>query len=174
MTEENWFKAISPDDRSGEILVSFSHQWFKKIDRNNISVVFRRRVPRASAPKRLYIYLGAAASSLVGFANILKLHDIDLNGALKLAEKSGLTERDLRGYFAGRESIGCYRIGDIFLFDRAIPLKELRQESGFNPPQSFLFVSKKASEWLHGMPCAPSDLRATLASPFVEEGVGIQ
>lgn len=169
MIQKNWFKANSPDDRSGDILVSFSNEWFKRIDGRDISAVFRRRTPRAFTTNRLFIYLGSPASCLVGFANVRELLEIDLNGALALAKQAGLIETDIRNYFSGRDTIGCYRIGEIFLFNKVIPLIKLRKSAGFTPPQSFLFLSKKASHWLDGMPAAPSDMRTTLASPPLQD-----
>lgn len=173
MTEEKWFKAKAPEDRSGDIVVSFSHEWFRRIADRKINGIFRRRVPRSVVPKRLYIYLGKPASALVGFANVSKLLIVNLDEALRLAKPSGLTDSDIRDYLDGHEKIGYYQIGNIYILDEAIPLKDLRELAGFSPPQSFVFLSKKAANWLHGHSSAPSDLRTTLASHLVEDGAEV-
>ena len=154
---EKWFKAETIEERSGDILVPFSSSWIKKIERPDFSVVFRKKIPSADPPKRMFIYVGSPSSKIVGYAPIRETKKIRKEDALELADKAALNRLDISDYCRGHTNLGCYVIGSIKLFKHPITLVELQETSGFNPPQSFLFMSKKATKWLSGLPTMELD-----------------
>lgn len=148
MSKHNWFRAGSPVERSGDILVSFDPQWHDLLGDSSIDYVVRRRYPKAFSPRRMFVYIGAPYSELIGFCAIKNLREITLKQALGLLPRSGLTREDLEAYFLGYREIGCYSISHVSLFRTPLSLEILRSRSGFSPPQSFVSLSCRASSWL--------------------------
>ena len=94
---EKWFKAETIEERSGDILVPFSSSWIKKIERPDFSVVFRKKIPSADPPKRMFIYVGSPSSKIVGYAPIRETKKIRKEDALELADKAALNRLDISG-----------------------------------------------------------------------------
>ncbi|TKB63230.1 MAG: hypothetical protein E8D47_13115 [Nitrospira sp.] len=148
MNKHNWFRAESPVERSGDILVSFDPQWRDLLRDSSIGFVVRRRYPKVFLPRRMFVYICAPYSELIGFCSIKKLRRINLREGLQILGQSGLTREDLEAYFLGYEEIGCYSISHISLFRTPLSLESLRNQAGFSPPQSFVSLSRRASGWL--------------------------
>jgi predicted transcriptional regulator len=148
MSPNNWFKASSPAERSGDILVSFDSHWHDLLREGTIEYVVRRRYPKAFSPRRMFFYVGAPHSELIGVSSIKQLRAINFKAGLRILGKSGLTRRDLESYLSGYPEIGCYDVSRITLFKQALSLEALRSRSGFSPPQSFVALSRRASDWL--------------------------
>lgn len=148
MSEHNWFKAKSPTERSGDILVSFDSKWRHLLKGRTIEYVVRRRYPKSFSPRRMYLYVGSPHSELIGFANVNELRTITLKEGLQILGKTSLTKRELDSYFGGYEEIGCYTVSPTTLFKQPLSLDVLRTRSGFSPPQSFVALSERASDWL--------------------------
>jgi predicted transcriptional regulator len=148
MSKHNWFKATSPSDRSGDILVSFDSKWRDSLSGSAIRDVVRRRYPKSFSPRRMYLYVGAPDSVLIGFADVNEVRTITRKDGIKLLARTGLTRREFDSYFAGYEILGCYAVSRTTLFKQPLSLEFLRSRSGFSPPQSFVALSQRASDWL--------------------------
>jgi predicted transcriptional regulator len=148
MSERNWFKATSPANRSGDILVSFDAKWLQVFTQGSVESIVRRRYPKSFAPRRMYLYIGSPHSCLIGFVNINGLRSIAPQDAEQIISSTNLTTNELNSYFAGYERIGCYAVSPVALFRSALSLDTLRVASGFSPPQSFVALSRRASDWL--------------------------
>ena len=152
MSKLNWFKADTPDDRSQDILVSFSSRWNDLLRNGSINLVFRRRYPKTLGAKRMFIYVGSPYSEIIGFSIIKDIKPMTFTEGIRLLDKAQITKPELEMYFQGYSSVGGYRVSKITLFDSPVSLQTLRGESGFSPPQSFVFLSKRASIWLDQQP----------------------
>ena len=148
MNQRNWFKASTPSERSGDILVSFDARWRAPLIEHPISSVLRRRVPKSFAPRRMYLYVGSPHSHILGHADVKDVSSLSLQEGLRALPTTGVTESELRAYFTGYPNIGCYLIGPVVTFARPLSRQELHAQSGFSPPQSFVALSFRASEWL--------------------------
>jgi predicted transcriptional regulator len=96
----------------------------------------------------MYVYVGAPHSEVIGFSNINDLRMITAKEGLQILAKVGLTRNELASYFSGYDKIGCYAVSPPALFKQPLSLEALRSRSGFSPPQSFVALSRRASEWL--------------------------
>ena len=148
MSKRNWFRADSLDERSGDILVSFDSKWRDRLKSRVIEYVLRRRYPKSFSPRRMYLYVGAPHSELIGFVHVNALRTISLNEGIRILANTGLTTRELESYFTGYEDLGCYAVSPATFFKQPLSLETLRTGSGFSPPQSFVALSQRASDWL--------------------------
>jgi predicted transcriptional regulator len=146
MNIEASFKG-SPKSRSSEVLVTFSAKWREPLLSGSIECVLRRRYPKSLEPSRMYIYMAAPFSQVIGVSNITRLIDVSIEEAKALRDKTGIDDKELRKYFDGYESVGCYFIDNTQYFNPAISLESLRDEWSFYPPQSFVSLSQEAVSW---------------------------
>ncbi len=138
----------SSSNRTSEVLVTFSAKWRAALLSGAIKCVLRRRYPKSIVPTRMYLYVAAPFSQLIGVSMITQTIDVDLTNARALQEKTQVSESVLTQYFEGYKTIGCYFIEKPLLFDPAIDLNELRDIWSFYPPQSFVSLSREAVQWL--------------------------
>lgn len=96
----------------------------------------------------MYLYVGSPHSELIGIADIGELRTITLDEGLQILGKTGLTRYELDSYFSGYEDLGCYTLSGTTIFKQPLSLEALRTRSGFSPPQSFVALSQRASDWL--------------------------
>jgi predicted transcriptional regulator len=156
MRERNWFRADSLHERSGDILVSFDSKWLDRLRGGAVERIVRRRYPKSFSPRRMYLYVAAPHSELIGFVYVNALHTIVLNEGIRLLTKTGLTRDELESYFTGYENLGCYAVSPTTLLKPALSLEALRAGSGFSPPQNFVALSRRASDWLAQQPTESS------------------
>ena len=148
MKADNWFKAATSEDRSGDILVSFDPSWLNALRSGSIKYVLRRRYPKTFVPQQMYLYVGRPHSKLIGFARVLALRDVTHSQAALLERHTGLTTEQLNTYFGKYGKLGCYVLSSVTLYAEPLTYVQLREQSGFSPPQSFVALSRRASEWL--------------------------
>ncbi|MDR7033108.1 hypothetical protein [Mesorhizobium sp. BE184] len=142
------FKSQSESERSGDILVSFSSRWIDRLRGNFPNYIFRRRVPSSFVPKRVFVYVASPISEIIGFFNAKYIQQITLPEALNIASEAQIDADELKKYFRGYNTVGCYAIHDNMIFDEAIKLSELREHFDFFPPQSFVALSYESSGWI--------------------------
>ena len=148
MSDRKWFRAQSAAERSGDILVSFDARWRDSMSSGRIRYVLRRRYPKSFRPHGMYLYISSPHSQLIGFTSINEVRPIDFKKGLRILVASGLTRQELASYFSGYDNVGCYVISPVAVFKQPLALETLRATSGFVPPQSFVALSERASEWL--------------------------
>lgn len=144
----NWFKAASHSDRSGDILVSFDARWFEPIKNGEVNVIYRRRIPTSFSPKRLFVYIKTPMKCLIGWYEIEKIEKVSAEEAKKYMKDASIAESDLREYFEGYLEVGIYVVGDFYRLNNSMTLEELNNRTGFTPPQSFVALSHRATEFL--------------------------
>ena len=147
MNDTKSFKARSSEERSGDVLVSFSSKWRAPLVDGSIGCVFRRRYPKSFIPKRMFVYIAAPYSEVIGVFIIKNLTAVKLDDALTMTSTSHVSEDETKKYFEGYQTVGCYVIEPTKLFNKPITLEQVRKTWAFYPPQSFVTLSMSASNW---------------------------
>lgn len=127
-----------------DVVLSIRPHYSEKIMEGRKTVELRRRFP-ISAPGGTiaYIYATSPVRAMVGVAEIrdvLKLPVEQIWAEFEGAASVGRT--DFQKYFQGLDFGFALLFDDVRSFSRPIPLDELRQKFGFEPPQSFLYASR--------------------------------
>lgn len=127
-----------------DVVLSIRPQYSEKILEGRKTVELRRRFP-VSAPSgtTAYIYSTSPTRAMVGSAairDVLKL-PVDQIWA-KFQRKAFIKKAEFDKYFEGLEFGLALLFGDVQPFSRPIPLAELREHFGFEPPQSFLYAKR--------------------------------
>ena len=125
-----------------DVVLSIKPQYSDKIIEGRKTVELRRRFP-VSAPRGTiaYIYSTSPIRAMVGIAQINKVLKLPIDEIWKRFSKSAYIEKtDFDKYFEGTNH------GFALIFERAKPLSKpmslqfLRENFGFEPPQSFLYA----------------------------------
>lgn len=169
MNTENSFKG-SVNSRTSEVLVTFSAKWIEPLLSGSIKCVLRRRYPKSIVPTRMYLYVAAPFSQIIGVSKIIRIMDVDLTEAKTLQENTHVNEKELVQYFHGYKTVGCYFLEEPETFHPAIHLKALRESWSFYPPQSFVSLSREAVEWLDAKGTANSRLALTRGDAPISAG----
>ena len=144
----NWFRAEDLSDRSGDILVPFNHRWRTSFELDRIRAIFRRRVPASFRPRHLFVYVGSPEKVLLGYCEINELKKVALHEAEQYLEQACIDRNELEEYFRGYKGIGLYVVGSLNKLYSPLRLDELKEKTGFIPPQSFVALSHRASSFL--------------------------
>lgn len=125
-----------------DVVLSIRPQYSEKILDGVKTVELRRRFP-ISAPKGTvaYIYSTSPVRAMVGVAeikNVLKLTVAQIWSEFQSV--AFIDKSDFDKYFAGVDYGFALIFKDVKTFSRAIPLSELREKFGFEPPQSYLYA----------------------------------
>jgi predicted transcriptional regulator len=89
--------------------------------------------------------------AICGRAKINSASGITLIEAVNLADEIGLSEKEIYSYVGNGNSIGCYRIGSFELAMNPKKTGEINKLVNYNPPQSFLILSKPAKQIIDEM-----------------------
>lgn len=148
---EFFAKAISKDETSDAIVVSFGRQWLKKIKEKEVSLVLRRRAPVKIEPRLMYMHFNYPYGAICVRAKIDSLEKISLNTALENAEQLSLTKEEISQYFGALDDICCYKVSDIVFSEKPITSSDFNLRLKYHPPQSFIVLSIKATMILNEM-----------------------
>lgn len=118
------------------VVYSFEGRWEGPLRRGEISVFFRKRRPR-EIPEKVFFYVGVPIKSIIGFAKVTSVSEISLEEAIMIRGSGAITEVELEKYIGRGGSVNSIHIDGLNIFDRPVPLVELKEDFGFNPPQSF-------------------------------------
>ncbi|WCJ65059.1 helix-turn-helix domain-containing protein [Agrobacterium tumefaciens] len=127
-----------------DVVLSIRPQYSEKIMEGRKTVELRRRFP-VSAPGGTvaYIYSTSPVRAMVGIAEIKDVLKLPVQQIWSEFEDTAFIERnDFDSYFHGLEFGFALLFEEIKPFSRPIPLTELREKFGFEPPQSFLYASR--------------------------------
>lgn len=127
-----------------DVVLSIRPQYSDKIMEGRKTVELRRRFP-VSAPggTLAYIYSTSPVRAMVGVAEIKDVLKLPVQQIWSEFEDTAFIERkDFDSYFQGLEFGFALLFDDVKPFSRPVPLIELREKFGFEPPQSFLYASR--------------------------------
>lgn len=127
-----------------DVVLSIRPQYSEKILEGRKTVELRRRFP-VSAPGGTvaYIYSTSPIRAMVGAAEIKEVLKLPIEQIWAEFEDTAFIDRDnFESYFQGLDFGFALLFDDVKPFFRPIPLTELREKFGFEPPQSFLYASR--------------------------------
>lgn len=127
-----------------DVVLSIRPQYSEKIMQGRKTVELRRRFP-VSAPggTMAYIYSTSPVRAMVGIAEIKDVLKLPVQQIWSEFEDTAFIQRsDFDSYFNGLEFGFALLFEEVKPFSRPIPLTELREKFGFEPPQSFLYASR--------------------------------
>lgn len=127
-----------------DVVLSIRPQYTDKILSGNKTVELRRRFP-VSAPggTMAYIYSSSPVRAMVGVAEIKSVLKLPIYQIWKKYEEHAMIEKDdFDKYFDGLDFGYVLVFDDVRSLTRPIPLAELREQFGFEPPQSFLYAKR--------------------------------
>ena len=127
-----------------DVVLSIRPQYSDKILSGDKTVELRRRFP-VSAPRgtMAYIYSTSPVRAMVGVAEIRDVLKLPVYQIWKKFEESAFIGKDeFDKYFDGLDFGYALVFDDVRSLTRPIPLAELREQFGFEPPQSFLYAKR--------------------------------
>lgn len=136
--------ADEPFRAQRDVVLSIRPQYSEKILDGQKTVELRRRFP-VSAPSGTvaYIYSTSPVRAIVGTAEIRDVLKLPVKQIWSEFEDVASIKRgDFDNYFQGVDFGFVLMFEDVRPFSRPVPLSELREKYGFEPPQSFLYASR--------------------------------
>ena len=137
-------KAITADEQSDGLVVSFGAEWKSHLAANDFSVVIRKRVPVSPNFKWLYFHINSPVGAICARAPIKRIFSITIKDALALAPKINLSASEIAIYIGNMKKIGGYELGRIQIPRKPITTADMSNRLNYYPPQSFFIISKAA------------------------------
>ena len=137
-----------------DVVLSIKPHYSEKILEGSKTVELRRRFP-LSAPSGAiaYIYSTSPVKAMVGTAAIRDVLKLPVEQIWAEFESTASIERDqFNKYFEGVDHGFALLFEDVKTFSRPLPLSELREKFGFEPPQSFLYAKRDLRKALQDEP----------------------
>lgn len=141
-----------------DVVLSIKPIYSEKILAGHKTVELRRRFP-VSAPSGAlaYIYSTSPVKAMVGTASIRDVLKLPVEQIWTEFESTAFIERSLFDkYFEGLDHGYALVFDDVRSFSRPLPLHELREKFGFEPPQSFLYAKHNLRKALQDEPAIVS------------------
>lgn len=138
----NKLKSQTTDDASNAIVVSFDAKWGDIIPVKPVTRVFRKRAPRNFVPTKMYVYIGAPVSALIGRCEVTSLDWLPIKEALALSSEGAIPQDELRRYAGDYDTMAVYTIESIEVCRSPLSYSQLHEQFSFSPPQSFFVLSK--------------------------------
>lgn len=138
----NKLKAQTSDDASNAIVVSFDAKWGEILPAKAVTRVFRKRAPRNFVPTKIYVYINAPVSALIGRCEVSSLDWLPIKDALALSTDGAISQDDLRKYAGTYDTMAVYTVGAIEACRSPVAYSLLHKQFSFSPPQTFFVLSK--------------------------------
>lgn len=141
-----------------DVVLSIKPVYSERILDGRKTVELRRRFP-VSAPNGTlaYIYSTSPVKAIVGTASIRDVLKLPVEQIWTEFESTAYIERDqFEKYFEGVDHGFALVFDDVKTFSRPLPLSELREKFGFEPPQSFLYAKRDLRKALQDEPAVVS------------------
>jgi predicted transcriptional regulator/DNA-binding XRE family transcriptional regulator len=141
-----------------DVVLSIKPVYSGEILAGRKTVELRRRFP-VSAPSGTlaYIYSTSPVKAIVGTAAIRDVIRLPVEQIWAEFESAAFIEKSLFDkYFEGLDDGFALVFDDVKSFSRPLPLHELREKFGFEPPQSFLYAKRDLRKALQNEPSVVS------------------
>lgn len=125
-----------------DVVLSIKPEYSSRIMAGEKKVELRRRFP-VSAPKGTlaYIYSTSPERAMVGVAEIAIVRKLSVEDIWNIYSSTACVMRsDFDKYFEGLDSGFALEFARTSPFKKPMPLADLRERFGFEPPQSFLYA----------------------------------
>jgi predicted transcriptional regulator len=137
-------------DQTRRLLLSVRPRFAAAILDGTKTVELRRTRPRIVVPTECLLYASTPVQAVVGICRITKVLEYKPRGLWRVAgEGCGINYSEFAAYFDGCDKAYGLLITRAEQLDSAIPLSTLRRRSsGFQPPQSFRYLTFAHSDRL--------------------------
>lgn len=122
------------------VIYSFKGKWLDPISKGDVKAFFRKRFPREK-PGRVYFYVGAPTSCIIGWAEVSSLERVETKIALGMTTEGAIDRGELSEYLIDANSVGVFKLGQIKLFKSSLSVSDVRQIFNFHPPQNFVQIN---------------------------------
>ena len=141
-------QADSPTDRL--LFLSVKPVFAEAILSGTKTIELRRSRPRISVPTDALIYASSPTMALVGECVVDDITEWQLTDLWRsLGPQTGVDRITFDRYFAGAEHAVALHLTHVRRLANSVPLEDIRDRvEGFEPPQSFRYVSRAKSEAL--------------------------
>ncbi|MGL4637372.1 MAG: helix-turn-helix domain-containing protein [Beijerinckiaceae bacterium] len=125
-----------------DVILSIRPQYSEKIIAGSKTVELRRRFPTSSQKGTVaYIYSTSPVRAIVGVAEISDVLKLPIPQIwMRFKKTAFINKSDFDKYFEGSEYGFALLFKEVRAFPNPMPLAELREKFGFEPPQSFLYA----------------------------------
>lgn len=144
-------KSQDKNDASDSILVSFDAKWAKPLIDGSVSQVFRKRGPKSTSPRWVYVYAGAPIKAVIGRLPVIHLRQLTIKESLALVNEGALKRSELEEYAGEYGSLFVFAVGGFQSASSAATFHKLKENYGFSPPQSFLILSSQGKNELDAL-----------------------
>lgn len=150
--------ADEPFKPQRDVVLSIKPVYSEKILAGQKTVELRRRFPVAAPYGTLaYIYSSSPVKAIVGTVSIRDVLKLPIEQIWTEFEATAFIERPLFDkYFEGLDYGYALVFDNVKSFARSLPLQELRERFGFEPPQSFLYAKHDLRKALQNEPSSVS------------------
>lgn len=137
-----------------DVVLSIKPIYSEKILAGKKTVELRRRFPISAPTGTLaYIYSTSPVKAIVGTVSISDVLELPIEQIWTEFEGAAFIERPrFDRYFEGLDHGYALIFDDVKSFSRPLPLHELREKFGFEPPQSFLYAKRDLRKALQDEP----------------------
>lgn len=139
---------MSATSQENSVIYSFKGKWLELIVEGRVKVFFRKRFPR-ERPSRIYFYVGAPTSAIIGWAEVSGLERVETKTALGMAKEGAIDRGELAEYLEGAESVGVFKLGSPHLFPTPLSVSDVRRIFNFHPPQNFVQIDEEDASKLN-------------------------
>lgn len=125
-----------------DVVLSIRPEYSSKIMSGQKTVELRRRFP-LSAPKGTiaYIYSTSPERAMIGVAEIAEVKKLEVEEIWRIySDVAFIARPDFDKYFDGLKYGIALEFSKVRPFDKPMSLSDLREQFGFEPPQSFLYA----------------------------------
>lgn len=137
-------KALTLDERSNAIIVSFDSKWHQPFLNSEFSIVIRKRVPRDRTFEWIYAHIKSPIGAICGRARIKSIGTMGADQAASLCKSINMSKNEIMKYISGEDSIGFYKIGQYDVAGNPAKTDFINNYINYSPPQSFTILSEFA------------------------------
>lgn len=133
---------MNKNNQGNSVIYSFKGKWLEPILEGRVKAFFRKRFPREK-PGRVYFYVGAPTSAIVGWAEVSDLQRVETKTALEMTKEGAIDRSELVKYLEGTEFVGVFKLGLPIIFSSPLSVSHVRRIFNFYPPQNFVQIDEE-------------------------------
>lgn len=141
---------MNKNNQENCVIYSFKGKWLEPIVEGRVEAFFRKRFPRKK-PSRVYFYVGAPTSAIVGWAKVYGLERVEAKTALEMTKEGAIDRSELAKYLEGIEFVGVFKLGLPTVFSSPLWVSDVRRIFNFHPPQNFVQIYEEDASKLDGL-----------------------
>jgi len=138
-------RPINQSDQASSFVLAIDVMWIEQLLAGTLLHLIRKRIPRQSSPKFVYLHANSPVSAIVAKATIQRIEEITVSEALALANELKMSCGSVKEYVGSLDRMGLLVFSCVSPAEKFGSIDILRQHLDYHPPQSFSFVSDSAS-----------------------------